>query len=107
MRAIQRPSGFGKAEKIIHSGALDLSFPEFPFWESGATAGIPLPPPNLWNHRFTGKTQNNLWGSRSCRQNLEPHGLSSIPLSLLQTAFALAMICSLKSMRKVRCHMGL
>ena len=66
---------------------------------------VPLPLPNLWNHRVSGKSANNSWGSISCGQNLEPQGLrgpsrcsgsrrwAQTPTNRLN--FRLAMICFL------------
>lgn len=39
--------------------------------------GVSPSPSDLWNHRVSGKFENNLWGSISCGQNLEPQRLSN------------------------------
>jgi len=70
-----------------------------------ALGWVSPPLPNLWNHRVSGKSANNSWGSISCGQNLEPQGLrgpsrcsgsrrwAQTPTKRLD--FRLAMICFL------------
>jgi hypothetical protein len=60
----------------------------------------PPSPSNLWNHRVSGKFENNLWGSMSCGQNLEPQRLRtdfpprslSSQLPVIKTAHPLAEV---------------
>ena len=39
-------------------------------------SGYPPSPPIYWNQRLEEKSRENLWGSRSCGQNLELKGLT-------------------------------
>ena len=36
---------------------------DFSFWETDGVRGNPLPLTVYWNHRFSGKSRSNLWGS--------------------------------------------
>ncbi len=89
-RKSRRLWSFGERTRISW---MVLGEVKFPFWELGGVLGYPPPPSDLWNQRVSGKTRNNLWGSSSYGQNLDPQGVSSDTTARARTATALVRIC--------------
>jgi hypothetical protein len=63
------------------------------FVGNGGWVGYPSPLPVCWDHRVSGRSRDNLWGSIAYGQNIEPQRLRSCRPIPAYTAFALARIC--------------
>ena len=97
-------------ENFSESRAFCRRFRDVPFWETAGFLRYPPPPPpceGLDWRGFCKMCLQNLERVRVRGQNLDSTGLAGVSLTSLRTATAVAMICSLDSKRKGRCHIGL